>query len=339
MKSFIVSTLCPNIVESEKKMRIDELSAFLEADETEVRKHNNKFICMFNDTQVCFDEEPTVQLLEKYKVMPDDFSRQIEAVEDLVKEITFKSEATNPFRNTACCRTTTTVTEKPDKYINGIRVKQPQSVSVSLDHHEHPPCVNCRGRDYINCTTHWTCRRCAVVRKKIHEGVAYREMRDREVDMNGRSMEINTLYSDSFNRQTDIILPKKTREWERLQRTNDRLNGSKKDSQIYGARVIIEDICSPLQLGESVIRKAHILFCKHRKTVSVLRSEMACLAACLFYSLPKKVKVYRKKKKILTPWVDSKKRKLKVIDFTKPVQMKRKRRYSVISTLKRKKTI
>lgn len=118
---------------------------------------------------------------------------------------------------------------------------------------------------------------------------------------------------------------------------NERMNGSKRDTQIFAARETIEDVCSPLHLRDGVVTKAHVLYCKHRKTVSVLRSENAVIAACIFYSLPEEVKVYRRKKRPLTPWCDSKKPKLKVIDFKKPMNLKRKRRYSAISTFKRKK--
>jgi hypothetical protein len=63
IKEHVVRELCPDIVDSEKKMRIAELSAFLDANEAQVRKHNNKYICIFNGTQVSFDEEPTMELL------------------------------------------------------------------------------------------------------------------------------------------------------------------------------------------------------------------------------------------------------------------------------------
>ena len=308
IKQYVVRELCPDIVDSEKKMRIADLSAFLNAQEAEVRRHNNKYICIFNRTQVSFDEEPSAQLLEKYMQEPEDFSRQVAAVEDLVREVTAKSEKTNPYRN--------------------IRMYQ-----------EHPPCKNCKCTEYIDCTTRWTCKKCAVVRKKIHEGVAYREMRDREVDMNGRSMEINTLYSDSFNRQTDVILSKKTKEWEKLQTRNERMNGSKLDTQLFAAREKIEDVCAPLQLRDGVVRKAHLLFCKHRRTVEVLRNENAVIAACIFHSLPEEAKVYRRKKRPLTPWVDSKKRRLKVMNLKKPFTMKKKRRYSMLSNMNTKKAI
>ena len=329
IKEFVVSELCPNIVESEKKMRIADLSAFLNANEAEVRKHNNKYICMFDDCQVSFDEEPTAELLEKYMNEPDDLSRQVEAVEDLVREIIAKSEKTNPYNQVKTCHSKT-------KMVGG-------KVVVSFDYHEFPPCKNCKGRDYINCTTHWTCRKCACVRNKIHEGVAYREMRDRQVDMNGRSMEINPLYSESFNRQTDVLFwngTKVTREMEKLRTTNQRMNGSRRDTQLFAARETIEDICDRLRLRDGVVRKAHTLFCKHRKSVNVLRSENAVIAACIFHSLPEEAKIFaRKKKRPLSPWRDSKKRRLKIMDLKKPIALKKKRRYSLVSTLKRKKAI
>lgn len=310
IKELVVEELCPDIVESEKNMRITELSAFLNAKEAQVRKHNNKYICIFDNNQVSFDEEPTTELLERYSKEPVDFSRQVAAVEHLLREIITKSEKTNPFRE--------------------IRAGQ-----------EFPPCVNCKGTDYINCTTHWTCRKCAVVRDKIHEGLAYREMRDREVDMNGRSMKINTLYSDSFNRKTDVIWNgPKSKEIERLRLTNERMNGSKCDTQMYAVSERIQDVCDRLRLTDGVARKAHVLFCKHRKSVSVLRNEKAVIAACIFYSLPEEVKIFkRKQKRPLSPWRDSKKRRLKVMNLKKPMNLKKKRRYSLISILKGKKAI
>lgn len=340
IKEKIVQDLCPNIVDSEKFMRIADLSSFLEAKNAQVRKHNNKYICIFGTAQVSFDEEPTAELLERYKQEPEDYSRQIAAVEDLMKEITTKSEKTNPFRIVRTCRTISKTTPTPDLYVNGRYVKQVPKISVVHDYHEHPPCKNCKGRDYIDCTTHWTCRKCAVVRDKIHEGVAYREMRDREVDMNGRGMEINTLYSEGFHRQTDVLLTKKTREWEKLQTMNARMNSSRRDTQMFAAREKIADVCDRWHLSDGIAKKAHILFCKHRKTVSVLRSENAVLAACIFYCLPKEVPVYKKKKKRpLSPWKETKRKKLKVMNFKKPLNFKGKRRYSVFSKLRQKKAI
>lgn len=329
IKEFVVQELCPDIVESENKMRIAELSAFLDATEAQVRKHNNKYICIFNDNQVSFDEEPTAELLERYMKEPKDLSRQVAAVEDLVREIIAKSEKTNPYRQIRTCRTKTQMTEG--------------KINVIKDYHEFPPCKNCSGRDYINCTTHWTCRKCACVRDKIHNGLAYREMRDRQVDMNGRSMEINTLYSESFNRQTDVLFwngSNITREMEKLRTTNQRMNGSRRDTQLYAARETIEDVCGRLHLQDGVVRKAHVLFCKHRKSVDVLRSENAVIAACIFYSLPEQAKIFKGKKRTQSStFTDSKKRRLRVMDLKKPIGLTKKRRYSLISTLKKKKAI
>ena len=329
IKEAVVQELCPDIVESENKMRIAELSAFLDAKEAEVRKHNNKYICIFDDKQVSFDEEPTAELLKRYMDEPKDLSRQVAAVEDLVREIITKSEKTNPYRQITTCSIKA-------RTVDG-------NISDIKDYHEFPPCKNCKGRDYINCTTHWTCRKCACVRDKIHSGLAYREMKDREEDMNGRSMEINTLYSESFNSQTDVFFwdgTKITREMEKLRTANQRMNGSRRDTQLYAARVTIEDVCGRLRLQDGIVTKAHVLFCKHRKSVDVLRSENAVIAACIFYSLPEQAKIFKRKRKTSSgTFTDSKKRKLRVMDLKKPIGFTKKRRYSLISTLKKKKTI
>lgn len=336
IKTYVVRDLCPDIVQSEKKMRIAELKAFLGAKDKEVRKHNNKFVCTFNKTQVTFDEEPTQDLLEKYLHMPEDFTRQVLAVEDLKRQIVTKSVNTYPYRQIKTFSSKTTVVPQPDKLVNGVFQKQDPVVHHKVDRHEFPACKNCGGRDYIDCVIHYTCKNCAVVRDKIHEGIAYREMRDRETDMNGRSMEINTLYSDSFSRKTQIVLPKMTPQLQhlqicndRLQMFNERLNGSRCDTQIFTAREKIDEICSTLRLSDSIVNKAHVLFCKHRRTVSVLRSENATIAACIFYALPEQVKPFKRKKKELTPWNDSKKRRLKIMNLKKPLKLKTRRKFSI----------
>lgn len=350
IKNELVRDLCPNIVTSEKKMRIQDLLAFLEAPHKEVRIHNNKYICTFGKNQVSFDEEPTVELLQKYENMPEDYSRHVAAVEDLLKDIKNQSEKTNPFRQVRCYRVKAVVTEQPDILVNGIYVKQPSKISHQVDYHEHPPCKNCGGRDYIDCNTHYTCKKCAVVMDKIHTGLAYREMRDRKTDMNGRSMAINTLYSESFHRLTDIVSnntkDKKfsKREFQKLQISNEKMKickedaQSKRDRQVFAARVKIKKVCSALRLCDGVVRKAHILYCKHRKNVGVLRNNGAVIAACIFYALPPMSKKYNKVKRKSTSWSDTKQKRLKLINFKKPLNIT-KRRYSLVSKLQQKKAI
>lgn len=335
IKKVIVLDLCGDIMKREKEMRIEELSEFLNSPSAEVHKINGYYICNFGKKQARFEEEPTTDLLKKYIEMPVDVTRQIATVEDLQQEIVQNSESTNPFRLMKNCRIKTRVVEQPDIDKYGNKYKQQPHVRHEVDNHDHPACKRCGKHDYLDCNTHFTCKFCATVRTKIHSGVAYREMRDRETDMNGRSMELNGLYSSSFNTKTKVVLPKKTKEWEKLQLNNDRLSGSPQDTQIFAAKEAMYDVCGPLLLGESVVTKAHVLYCKHRKKEGVLRNEGAVIAACLFYALPKYVK-YKKIKRTLTPWNDTKKRKLKLMNIKKPIVMK-KRRYGITARIQSRK--
>lgn len=335
IKKTIVLELCEEDMIKEKKMRIEELSDFLNSPSAKVRKLNGRYVCSYGKNQATFEEEPTKELLKKYTETPEDFEHQIAVIEDLQRDIVNSSGKTNPFRIIKNCRIKTRITEQPDITRYGKTYKQEPCVSQDVDYHDHPACKRCGKYEYFEYPTHLTCKFCATVRTKIHQGVAYREMRERPTDMNGRSMEINSLYSSSFNTKTQVVLSKKTKEWEKLQLNNERLSGSKEDTQIFAAKETMYDICGPLRLGEAVVRKAHILYCKHRKNEKVLRNEKSVIAACLFYALPKIIQ-YKKRKRTLTPWNDSKKRKLKLMNVKKPIVMK-KRRYGITARIQSRK--
>ena len=108
-------------------------------------------------------------------------------------------------------------------------------------------------------------------------------------------------------------------------------NTYREDLQIFGARQKMEDVCAELMLGNSVVNQAHVMFCKFRRVMQTLPREEDMIAACLFHSLPKeevKVEYKPRPKRKLTPWNDSKKKRLKMMDFKEPIK-RTKRRYGV----------
>ena len=105
----------------------------------------------------------------------------------------------------------------------------------------------------------------------------------------------------------------------------------REDVQIFGVRQKMEDVCAELMLGNSVVNEAHVMFCKFRRVMETLPREEDMIAACLFHALPEeevRVKYVPRKKRKLTPWNDSKKKRLKMMDLKKPIK-RMKRRYGV----------
>lgn len=316
IKRFVVESLCPDIIKDDNSLRVQNLKLVL-SNNAKIRRFNNKYICVVDNDQYVFDERPSEELLKKYETATNDPERKIRAVDDLLKEILCVTQNTSAFRKV-----------RP----------------IVQD----PPCKNCGNKEYHDCNTHYTCKRCAAVRTKFHEGLAYREMRDRNIDMNGRSMEISNIYSEMFQRRSEVRLcyagEKKSgiskRELKSLQQTCEKMNNYKeynKDKQMFLALDEMETICAPLQMRDGVVRKAHVLYCMYRKKVRILRNESAVIAACLFHALPDEIKiVHRKRPKPIehtSPKV--KQRKLKYVDFKKPFK-KRKRSHSLMVRLREK---
>lgn len=348
-KTYLVKKLCPQIV-GENNARISDLEFILD-NNIRVRRHNNKYICVLGKRQAVFDERPTRELLDKYKTEAQNYSRHIAAVEELLKEILHVSKDTNPFRQVKAFRTKVTVIEQPPKLVHGKYEKQPSIIQQTVDRHEHPPCVNCGSREYHDCTTHYTCKKCAVVRDKIHQGLAYREMRDRRLDLNCRSLQVSNIYSESFHRRSDVRMAyardKKEyskRDFKKLLLMNERMNSSDKetkmDTQMFATLEEMENVCAPLQFRDGAIRKAHVLYCRYRKSVGVLRNNKTVICACLFYALPPEEKFVNRKRR--QPPAEEepkvKQRRLKYVDFKKPFK-RRKRSHSLSVRLKEKRSI
>ena len=148
-------------------------------------------------------------------------------------------------------------------------------------------CKCCGGVNFIDCGTHFTCRRCAVVRRKIHSGLAYREMASREYDYNGTSRQKNGRYSSSFNNLCELRgVP------ENIKRLNDQTQYAsrserKRDAQLYYAQETMESVCSRWQLPNRVAVHAHGTFCRLRAAMSRMMGQDELICACLMHALDK----------------------------------------------------
>lgn len=139
-----------------------------------------------------------------------------------------------------------------------------------------PPCKNCGHNNYINCHTHYVCRKCAVVRDMIHQGLPYRVMEDRDINTCGQQR--NPLYSHAWHQQTTVIGD------EKLNRMQQKMYYDRQDSQIFEAEETIKHVCNMLQLGDHFARTAHILYCKFRKRKTVNKPHVK-IAACLLHAI------------------------------------------------------
>lgn len=146
-------------------------------------------------------------------------------------------------------------------------------------------CKACGCSEFLDCRTHFTCKRCAVVRTKVHQGLAYREMRGRS-DLNGVSRVHNGCYSSSFNQLCELRgVP------ESIKLANERIQYSdsaarRSDAELYSVQQKMEDVCSRWSLPRSVAVRAHALFCRVREYMDRMGGRSALICMCLMHGLP-----------------------------------------------------
>ena len=202
-----------------------------------------------------------------------------------------------------------------------IRMKA-ATMPMPMHVHEQFKCRNCGHDEAWVMPTHDTCKKCAVVKDKIHQGKAYRDIKDREGDLNGIGMPKDAMMSQGYNMST---MPKQHSD------PNKKVSNSKvkklanmnredvttKDKHIIEARMEIENISAKLHFNSP--RKGAIeLFARYLNSVGRLTNKNVVLAACMFHTLRKpsgKVWVKRFSK---GTYSTSKQRRLKFIDFKKP---------------------
>ena len=244
LKIVIVMELCPAAYVTRRMKTLQALRYVLESrDIVSVTKVPEGYLCTYeNDIRppVVFEKEPTVAYHRELFDAPRDWSNHVAVVEDALRRMLHACKGTNPYHRIAVNR--------PFK------------------------CKCCGHDDYIDCGTHYTCTKCAVVSTKVHQGLAYREMRDR-ASLNTSGQVQDTLFSHEYNHET-ISDDKHTKR-------------DSSDSHKHAAKVVFEDLCSSLRLSPGVARKALVLFCTVLPNVSRLRNLGVTYAACMFHAISK----------------------------------------------------
>ncbi len=247
LKIVVVMELCPAAFMTRRMKTLQALRYVLEnRDNVTVTKVHEGYLCSYkNDARppVVFEKQPTVEYHRELFDAPRDWSNHVAVVEDALRRMLHTCRGTNPYRH----------------------------VGVSYVF----KCKCCGHDDYIDCGTHYTCTKCAVVSTKVHQGLAYREMRERE-NLNTSGQTHDSLFSDKYNRQTFI------EDW-KLQ--NSHASTDLQDSHKHAAKVVFEDLCSSLRLSPGVARKALVLFCTILPHLPRVRNIGVTYAACMFHAL------------------------------------------------------
>lgn len=169
--------------------------------------------------------------------------------------------------------------------------------------------------------THDTCKKCAVVQDKIHQGKAYRDIKDREGDLNGVGMTHDTKMSHGYNMST---MPKQHSDpAKRLPKAAvkkladmNRVQLDTKDKHILDARRELENCSTKLHFNS--IRKGAIeLFASYINSVDKLTNKNVILAACMFSTFKKPTGKVWVKKFSNSTYTSSKQRRLKFMTFKK----------------------
>lgn len=328
----LVQELCPCIVNTPATELIRSLGRALDSD-TRVTQCGDEYLCTFEDDKgivsLTLDEPPTEDYYQRLLHAPLDWNPHVVAIWDMVRRIQAVTQNTNPHRMVAG----NTRTKAKNVYQNG-HVEVVQETTYGA-----PPCKCCGKQEYHDCNTHFTCKSCAVTRPKVHQGLAYREIEDRNVDMNHQGRENNTLYSAGFSSLTQVrIAPgvskyTKTGDYEALQRGVDALHYNREDVQRLQVSIQMEEVCQRLQLSDGIARRAHLIFCKYRKAVTTLRRLNVVVCACLYMSIDKPfVPLYKKNKPKPrhVPHLNMRQKRLKRMSFKNDYVGKR-RRFSRLS--------
>jgi hypothetical protein len=177
--------------------------------------------------------------------------------------------------------------------IKGVNAHRILSLNVDMD----MECEACGGRKFINRGHEYVCSvyNCGVCKKKIHKGLDYRNMQDREVDMNGQSPLPNTLLSSqsSVNVSKITIAPGESkfkqeadiRKIQNIQR--DYESGTYEDRQKWKANQRIEDFCyqNHLHNAGGVPRKAFTKFCQYMAKQNRLWNFEKTIGACIYLAI------------------------------------------------------
>ena len=197
------------------------------------------------------------------------------------------------------------------KASNGIRSFAPKEVGFKCK------CGHTEAWEY---PTHSTCKKCALVKDKIHQGKAYRDIKER-ADLNGVGTKHDPMMSHGYNvatvpkqnadpkkRATDTVMKKMV--------TGNRVHMDTKDKHIISAKAEFDEISTRLYF-KSTPKGAIQLFGRYVNSVRKVDNKNVVMAACMFHTLKKPTgKVWTKRFSKGT-FNTSKKKRLKMMTFKK----------------------
>lgn len=197
------------------------------------------------------------------------------------------------------------------KASSGIRSFAPKEVGFKCK------CGHTKAWEY---PTHSTCKKCALVKDKIHQGKAYRDIKER-ADLNGVGTTHDPMMSHGYNVATvpkQHADPKKRVDnavMKKMVRGN-RVHMDTKDKHMLSAKAEFEEIST--RLGFKSVRKGAIqLFGRYVNSVRKLDKKKVVMAACMFHTFQKPSgKVWTKTFSKGT-FNTSKKKRLKMMTFKK----------------------
>lgn len=166
--------------------------------------------------------------------------------------------------------------------------------------------------------THSTCKKCALVKDKIHQGKAYRDIKDRG-DLNGVGTTHDPMMSHGYNVATvprqHPTKPAPKSHMEKIVR-GSRVHMDTKDKHILSAKAEFDEISTRLYF-KSTPKGALQLFARYLNSVRKLDNKAVVMAACMFHTLKKPSgKVWTKRFSKGT-FNTSKKKRLKRMTFKK----------------------
>lgn len=208
-----------------------------------------------------------------------------------------------------------------DSVLAQIKMKAGTSVRSFAPPKEEFKCKACGHSQAWTYPTHDTCKKCAVVQDKIHQGKAYRDIKDREGDLNGVGMTHDTKMSHGYNMSTvpkqhsdpAKRIPKAT--LKKLEDLN-KVQMDTKDKHVLYAKRELENISTQLHFN-SVRKGAVELFARFLNSVDRLTNKEVILAACMFSTLKKPSGKVWVKKFSKSAYTTSKQKRLKFMTFKK----------------------
>lgn len=170
-----------------------------------------------------------------------------------------------------------------------------------------------------------TCKKCALVQKKVHNGKEWRDIAERG-DMNTAGSKYNTHMSEEYNRGTRLSfsdckgkrVPSKFIDLGKIHKSRvvyeDKTDRTI-DRQILEAKVEFEEINTRLHHGG--FQSAIDLFIKFRRSVAQLKDKNTVHAACMFTTIKEPTRKPWKKTFRKGKFNASKKKRLKMMTFRK----------------------